>query len=333
MANLLRSISDHFTMTNSKNIDSRLGQLIEQFDADHGRLSKFQREFQRYMKEFIRFDNASQQFSDSIINFINTKWNENRTLVTFTMDLARIRSEFSQILNRQFNENLSKISEKFVQYRKRIENHRRLQNDHEKTRRLHQTSSRNQEANRTDQLRNEFQQIESVLNSNIAQLTNDLIEFQRTLRSDQMDNVVDVFKLHRKYHRDYAKCCSKFVKQNRGKTSTSNDELNRTKESLQTSPEQEHRQTEVTTDNSTNRIPKYNVLYQTEVLQDYKPENDDELELIKGELISIIEFENKEFNECDSGWSFGMKSNGNFGLIPTNFVAPIYENHRNCDDD
>ncbi|KAM9309865.1 SH3 domain-containing protein 21 isoform 2-T2 [Pholidichthys leucotaenia] len=53
-----------------------------------------------------------------------------------------------------------------------------------------------------------------------------------------------------------------------------------------------------------------------EVAYVYKPQNDDELELVVGEIIDIIK-------EIEDGWWMGLK-NGKVGAFPSNFVKEIF---------
>ncbi|KAL1122391.1 hypothetical protein AAG570_003796 [Ranatra chinensis] len=63
-------------------------------------------------------------------------------------------------------------------------------------------------------------------------------------------------------------------------------------------------------DTQTNPVP-YRVLY------NYKPQNDDELELREGDIVYVME-------KCDDGWYVGSThANGQFGTFPGNYVQRI----------
>lgn len=53
------------------------------------------------------------------------------------------------------------------------------------------------------------------------------------------------------------------------------------------------------------------------VLYNYKPQNDDELELKEGDVVYVME-------KCDDGWYVGsLHRNGQFGTFPGNYVERI----------
>ena len=70
----------------------------------------------------------------------------------------------------------------------------------------------------------------------------------------------------------------------------------------------------------------YKVLHRARVIHDYKPQNNDELDLTKDTVISVISWENEDDNVCDHGWKYAQKSDGTIGLFPVNFATRIYEN-------
>ncbi|CAF4170016.1 unnamed protein product, partial [Rotaria sp. Silwood2] len=72
----------------------------------------------------------------------------------------------------------------------------------------------------------------------------------------------------------------------------------------------------------------YKILHEARVIHDYEAENEDELNLVKDEYISVISFYNEENNIRDNGWEYAEKSDGTIGLFPVNFAVRLYDNEK-----
>lgn len=64
---------------------------------------------------------------------------------------------------------------------------------------------------------------------------------------------------------------------------------------------------------------EYFIVGKAIVLHPYDAENEDELSLLRGEYVSIID------KEVDDGWWKGTTERGNTGVFPSNFVKEIEE--------
>ena len=61
-------------------------------------------------------------------------------------------------------------------------------------------------------------------------------------------------------------------------------------------------------------IPFY---FRFTVVFSYAPQNEDELELLEGDLVKVVE-------KCDDGWFVGISERtGDFGTFPGNYVKQI----------
>lgn len=310
MTTLFRSFTSHFSSSSGKFDDAQLKQLIDSFEDERSRLFKFERDFKRYMDSVIHFDNASQRFFDSMENFVNHGWNENKSLRDCSMDLLKVRNEFSQNLNKTIADLIVESKTKIENLRGRIESKNRLENEYLKSFRQVQIATKNHESERFNHVRNENDQLRSALVLKINELRDELTTFQESIRDEHFQIVKTFFKRNRKFHRSLGKNFSKFYKTpNKKKVVPTEEEENK------------------------RNVPKLRVVRQVEVVHDYKAENEDELDLVKGEMISIVRYENEEYNERDEGWEHGKKSDGTLGLFPINFVAQIYENQKNKFDE
>lgn len=60
-----------------------------------------------------------------------------------------------------------------------------------------------------------------------------------------------------------------------------------------------------------NVSPRYRAMYQ------YRPQNEDELELQEGDRVDVMQ-------QCDDGWFVGVsRRTQKFGTFPGNYVAPV----------
>ncbi|KAI7907595.1 SH3 domain-containing protein [Cokeromyces recurvatus] len=66
--------------------------------------------------------------------------------------------------------------------------------------------------------------------------------------------------------------------------------------------------------NNTNAVNKNNLTLKAMAIHDYKPEHEDELKLMRGEYITIID------KLEDNGWWKGVNESGITGIFPSNFV-------------
>ena len=70
--------------------------------------------------------------------------------------------------------------------------------------------------------------------------------------------------------------------------------------------------------------PKFTVLYNVQVRKAYQAVNPDELSLVQGEILQVIELHQQNADEKDEGWEHARNEDGKIGLIPMNFVAGLY---------
>ena len=62
----------------------------------------------------------------------------------------------------------------------------------------------------------------------------------------------------------------------------------------------------------------FTLFYRYRALYNYKPQNDDEVELAEGDVVYVME-------KCDDGWFVGTSQRtGIFGTFPGNYVAKAW---------
>ena len=330
MASLFRNITTHFTGVNDKATDVQLARAFEQFESERAKLAKFQREFNRYAEAILTFDNAAYRFFDAVQSLENSGLKEPHLLVQSCLDIGRIRGEHLQNLNKQITANLDLSMKKFEEMRANIEVQRRLQHEYGKARQKFQSSTKNEDSVKIDHLRNEVDQSKSVLNLRNQELRESLPTFHREIHNEHVRTITDLFDIHGKYHKSFYKTCSYFVKQTEGKrlkTSNKNGSHGATQEnaSTESDPGEQNR------NHSPLSQPKdsnHRILYEALVRHDYTAENADELDLVKGELIVVLAYENADNEERDEGWEYAKKADGTIGLFPINFIVRVYDNER-----
>lgn len=329
MASLLRNITTHFTGGSDKATDVQLARDFEQFESEQAKLAKFQREFNRYAEAILAFDNAAYRFFDAVQSLDNSGWKEPQLLVQSCLDIGRIRGEHLQNLNKQVTGNLDSTLKKFADMRVNIEVQRRLQHDYGKGRQKYQSSTKNEDSAKIDYLRNAMDQLKSALNLRNQELRESLPIFHRDIHDDHVKTITDLFDIHGKYHKSFNKICSNFVKQMQGKVAKlSNANVDNTgliQEQVSTKLELGEQNLK-SSPLSRPKDSDYRNLYEAQVRHDYTAENPDELNLVKGEFISVLAYENGDHENREEGWEYAKKADGTIGLFPINFIIRIYDN-------
>jgi hypothetical protein len=324
-----RNVTDQITGGGSKTTDIQITQAINRFEDEHSKLSKFKREFEKYTQAILVFDNASYRFNDFIRSLTDSTCSQQPALVQACLGIGRIRAEHLQQLHKEINSNIKLSFNKFDAMKLRIDNQDHIQRDYDKTRKQYQSSVKHDDQIKVDRIKNDLEQLKSALNAINNELRNDLPKFHVDLQDHYVEIIRELFDIHGKYHKNYHKLCSGFIKKIRRNhvPDSNNNDQDDSKETQSSFIDSDMK----TVDSTPLTQPKqtdYKILYQACVTHDYKAENDDEIDLIKDEYISVISFLNEEDNEHDKGWEYGEKSDGTIGLFPVNFIIRLYDNEK-----
>ncbi|CAF0913135.1 unnamed protein product [Adineta steineri] len=324
-----RSVTDQITGGGSKTTDIQVVQAINRSDEEHSKLERLKREFDKYTQAKLVFDNATIRFFDFICSLTDfSKWPQQRTLVQSCTDIQRTDSEYLQRVNRQINLNINSSFEIFKKMQIRIADQDRIQHDYDKTRKQYQSSIKRDEKIKVDRIKNELDQLKSALGLINSELRDELPKFHLDLQYHHIQFIKELFELNGKYHKNLYKSHTHFMKNLQEDVSTSlNNSGNVSKIETESSiTDYDKQKVTYCTPLSRPKRTDYKVLHQARVVHDYKGENEDEIDLIKDEYISVISFENEEDNTRDSGWEYGEKLDGSIGLFPVNFAVRLYDN-------
>lgn len=322
-----RNVTDQITGGSGKTTDIQIVQAVNRFEDEHSKILKFRREFDKYTQAILVFDNASFRFFDSIRSLADASWTQQQILDQSCIDIGRIRTEHLQHLHKQINSNFSSLFNTFDLMKVRIDEQYHIQHDYDKTRKQYQASMRRDEQAKVDRIKNDLEQLKSALNLVNGELRRDLEKFHVNVQNQELKIIIELFDIHRNFYKNFHKECSIFVERlqknpstdldkndNAFQTPPSSSSMDIDKEKLDSIPFSDIKRTD------------YKILHQARVIHDYEAENDDELDLVKDEYISVISFFNEEYNERDEGWEFAEKSDGTIGLFPVNFAIRLYEN-------
>ncbi|CAF2117890.1 unnamed protein product [Rotaria magnacalcarata] len=324
----IRNFTEQITGSNAKTTDTEIVQAVSQFEDEQSKLSKFKREFDKYTQATLIFDNASMRFFEFIRSLTDASWSQTQTVDRLCIDLARVRGENLQNLNKQMHSNINLLFDKFDKMKGRIDEQTHLQADYDKTRRQYNASMKRDEQIKVDRLKADLDQLKSALNLVNKKLRDNLAKFHADVQDHYVQTTIEVVGMHSKFYHTYYKICSAFTGRRPAKFSTNSDynENNHHKEMQSSSTEDPRKKTPSAVSESPSRPRGYRVLHQARVIHDYEAENEDELDLVKDEYISIISFENDDDNERDKGWEYAEKSNGTTGIFPVNFAVRLYDN-------
>ena len=328
MASLIRNVTFHLGSGSGKTSDAQLAQAIESFRDEREKLTRFNREFQRYLDAMVTFDNAAFRFNDSIKALYNPTWNEVPGLEKLCLDFRTFRNDRLQTLKNQIIDDIQLTTVKFQAMKIRIDNQSQLEQNYNRTNRQYRSSMKSDNQSKIEQLKNEVHQLQSALKSANEELNNKLPQLQQELRTDYMKTIQDVFDNEGKYFKIFYKTCSRFVKNLKKKRSPDSDEasdadiVNETGSSRKKGGKNKTH-VELT---AQPKRHKHKILYTAQVIQDYQAGNNDELSLSKDEYISMIRFEDMNDSERDEGWEYAQNAHGAIGLVPMNFITRLYDN-------
>lgn len=324
-----RNVTDQITGTNGKATDIHIAEAIVRFNDDHLKLIKFKREFDKYTQAILIFDNASHRFFDYIRSLTDSSWTQKPSFVQSCIDMGRIRNEHLQQLNRDINSDIDLSFDIFEKMKIRFEEQNRVQNDYDKIRKQYRSSIKRDEQLKSDRIKNELDQLQSALNLLNSELRHDLPQFQFDLQNHYVKTILDLFEIDGKYYENFEKLCSRSVQNLKRDHSTepNGNEYDTIKEVRSTTVGL-NKKVPYSTPSSQNKPTDYRILHQARVIHDYKAENEDEIDLIKDEYISVISFQDDEDDEHDKGWEYGEKSDGTIGLFPVNFTVRLYDNEK-----
>jgi len=324
-----RSVTDQITGASSKTTDIEIVQAIDRFEDEHSKLVKFKHEFDKYTTAILVFDNASHRFFDFLRSLTDSTWSQKPTFVQSCIDMGRIRNEHLQQLHKDINSNISLSFNLFEKMKVRIDEQHRVQHDYDKIRKQYQSSIKRDELIKIDRIKNELDQLRSALNLLNSELRNDLPQTHIDLQNHYIKIILELFDIHGEYYKNFQKLCSRYIKklkEDRVKESNSNE--NDFTKQIESSAVDSDKKVPYYTPSLQPKQTDYKILHQARVIHDYKAENEDEIDLIKDEYISVISFQNEENNEHDKGWEYAEKSDGTIGLFPVNFAVRLYDNEK-----
>ncbi|CAF0937520.1 unnamed protein product [Rotaria sp. Silwood1] len=331
-----RNVTDQITGGISKTTDVQIVQAVNHFEDEHSKLLKFRREFDKYTQAILLFDNASFRFFDFMRSLTDSSWPHQSTVDQLCVDIGRTRNEHLQHLNKQTISNINISLDAFEKMKGRIVEQCRIQHDYDKTRKQYQTSLKREEQIKIDRIKNEIDQLKSALNLINCELREDLGKFHLDLQNHHRKTIIDLFGTHGDFYRNSYKLCSYFVERLRGNPSMNSANTNNNNNNDNDNEHDSEKEIQSSTDDSNKKKPDcislsqpkrtYKILHEAHVIHDYEAENEDELNLVKGEYISIISFYNEEDNIRDEGWEYAEKSDGTIGLFPVNFAVRLYDN-------
>ena len=323
----LRSVTDQITGASGKPTDAQLAQAFTRFDDEQAKLLKFKREFDKYTQAILVFDNASHRFFDYIRSLTDSTWSQQPTFIQSCIDMGRIRNEHLQQLHKETNSNINLTSDLFEKMQDRINEQYQLQHDHDKIHKQYRSSVKRDEQIKVDLIKNELDQLRSALNLLNTELRDELPQFHVNLQTHYIKIILDLLDIHGKYYKSLQKLCSRSIKKFQGRHSRDlNDEENEVRERATSSLVNSDYRMSHYAPSPQSKQTSHKILHQARVIHDYKAENDDEIDLIKDEYITVIAFPNEEEYEHDKGWEYAEKSDGTIGLFPVNFAIRLYDN-------
>jgi hypothetical protein len=325
----LRSVTDQITGANGKTTDTQIASAITRFEDENSKLFKFKREFEKYTQAILVFDNASHRFFDYLRSLTDSTWSQQSVFIQSCIDMGRIRNEHLQKLHVDINSNINLTSNLFGKMKNRIDEQYQLQHDHDKIQKQYRSSIKRDEQIKVDRIKNELDQLRSALNLLNSELRDELPQFQINLQTHYIKIIVDLFDIHGKYHKSLQKLCSRSLKRFRGDRSKElNNHENDIREEIQSSIINSDYTVPRYTPTLQPKQTNYRILHQARAIHDYKAENEDEIDLIKDEYITVIAFPNEPEYEHDKGWEYAEKSDGSIGLFPVNFAVRLYDNEK-----
>lgn len=326
----IRNFADQITGNTAKTTDTDIVQAVANFIDEQSKLAKYKREFEKYIQATLIYDNASHRFFDFLRSLPNSSWPQQRRFDAVCLDMARLRNEHLQNLNKQMGTNINSLCESFDGMKVRIDQQHHLQSDYDKIRRQYNSSIKRDEQNKIDRIKTELDELKSALTVVNKSLREELAKFNDNIQGNYTKTVVELTDMHGNFHQNLYQTCSTFVLKLQGRSLRNSDPIrNDADDELQSSTGDSSKKVPSNASLSSLSEPNrknYKILHQARVIHDYTADNEDELDLVKDEFVSVISFDNEEENERDQGWEYAEKSDGTIGLFPVNFAVRLYDN-------
>ena len=323
-----RNVTDQITgANNGKTTDTQIASSITRFEDEQSKLSKFKREFDKYTQAILVFDNASHRFFDHLRSLTDPTWSQQSLFIQSCIDMGRIRNEHLQQLHHDLNSDIHLTWNLFEKMQTRIDEQHQLQHDHDKVQKQYRSSVKRDEQFKVDRIKSELDQLRSALNLLNSELRDELPKFQVDLQTHYIKIITDIFDIHGKYHKSLQKLSSRSLKRiRRDPSKDSNNHVNDANEETPSSIVNSDYKVPRYPPSSEPKQTKYRILHQARVIHDYKAENDDEIDLVKDEYITVIAFPDEPEYEHDKCWEYAEKADGTIGLFPVNFAVRLYDN-------
>lgn len=325
MASLIRSVSSHF-VNSQRPDDVQLAQAIDRFQTEQHKLHRFKRELNKFLEAIVVFDDATFRFYEALRSLNNPTWEETTAMEQLIIEVRKTRNERLLALKNDLTTRIEQTTVKFDSINRRIDAQSATEQEYKKTTQRYQASLRNA-SSKSDRLRSEVDQLKSALRHRNEGLNRDLPNVQKDIRNDYKDITLDILDTEGKFYKKFYKTCSRFVKKSKKNMKA---RLNVEPENNDAAQQQvlnsESNSKNIKPQNQTASItkpPKFKILSSVKAIRPYEAINPDELSLFKGEIVSLIKYENLKDEEKDEGWEFAKKDNGDIGLIPMNFVERL----------
>ncbi|CAF1029313.1 unnamed protein product [Adineta ricciae] len=312
-----------------KTTDIQITQAIRRFEEENEKVNRFKHEFEKYIQAKLLFENASNRFLDFLCSLNDSStWSQQRKLIQTNHEIGRNLTENIRQLQGQIVLTLNTAMNYCTSMQAYVHNQKEVQRGHDKKNRQYQSSIKHKDQMKIDQDKNELDQLRSALDLANDDIRQELPKFHQNLQNQFIEIIKDVFYINGKFYKKTYKSYSHLTKSLRGDVSINGHKIgNDSKLDMYSSISDYHTKNErsSTLTRATKRTD-YKVLHRARVIHDYKAENNDELDLTKDTVISVISWENEADNVCDRGWEYAQKSDGTVGLFPVNFATRIYEN-------
>ncbi|XP_050538243.1 amphiphysin isoform X2 [Daktulosphaira vitifoliae] len=317
--------------------DEIFNEHLQNFSKQQNSANKLQKEFNNYIRCIRAAQVASKSLMETLNEMYESQWVGHDHMCTQSNSLDMLWSDYSHKLADQVLIPLNTYQAQFAETRKKIDKRNRKLVDYDSQRHSNQLASngagkKKDEAKmikakeQFDEVKRKFDLINSELHDELPALYNSRVLFlitnlQPYFAAEQlfhcesskvfseMESIVD--KLANDYQHQ-SKMLNYFVRNNK----TANNISNNVSSTLQ-SPASPNSVNGATTDN----LPA-GVLYRVVATYKYDAEDTDELSFEKGEIISVVPYDDPDTQE--EGWLIGIKeSTGEKKLFPANFTRPL----------
>ncbi|XP_060838125.1 amphiphysin isoform X3 [Rhopalosiphum padi] len=321
--------------------DEIFNEHLQNFSKQQNTANKLQKEFNNYIRCVRAVQVASKSLMDTLNEMYESQWVGHDHMCTDSNNLDMLWSDYTHKLADQVLIPLNTYQAQFAETRKKIDKRNRKLVDYDSQRHSNQLANNNgvgaagkkkdeakmmKAKEQFDEVKRKFDLINTELHDELPALYNSRVLFlitnlqpyfaaEQLFHSEsskvfsEMESIVD--KLATDYQHQ-----SKMLNYFLGNKKPSNNVANNIQSASQ-SPVSPISMNGATTDN----LPP-GVLYRVVATYKYDAEDTDELSFEKGEIISVVPYDDPETQE--EGWLIGIKENtGEKKMFPANFTRPL----------